>query len=38
MEQEGNSNYVTKDYLDKRIDEIMEAINGKHTVSEPEQQ
>lgn len=38
IEPESNSDYVTRDYLDKRIDQIMEAINGKHPVSEPEQQ
>ena len=33
IEPESNSDYVTKEYLDSRISQIMEAINGKHIVS-----
>lgn len=38
LEETADSNYVTKDYLDNRIKELMEAINGKHAISEPTQE
>lgn len=34
IEQSDSSNYVTKEYFDSWTEKIMEAINGKHTVSE----
>lgn len=29
-----NSNFVTREYFDQQMNNIMEAINGKHSVSE----
>ena len=36
VDPQSDPNYVTKDYLDARINELMEAINGKHPVRKPE--
>lgn len=33
MTASGGSEFVTKEYFDQQISSIMEAINGKHTVS-----